>query len=69
LSAASGTPVASWILGCGIAGLLSDKLGRRKTIVILCIIALVGMIIQSSVRNYWGLMVGRMVNGVSMGKS
>ncbi|OQU99843.1 hypothetical protein CLAIMM_05421 [Cladophialophora immunda] len=67
LSAASGTPVASWILGCGIAGLLANKLGRRKTIVVLCIIALVGMVIQSSVRNYWGLMVGRMVNGVSMG--
>ncbi|KAK5164156.1 uncharacterized protein LTR77_010247 [Saxophila tyrrhenica] len=68
LSAASGTPLVGWILGCALASYLNSRFGRKKTLVILCIIALVGMIIQCAVANYWALMVGRLINSFSMGK-
>ncbi|KAI1846170.1 hypothetical protein JX266_007695 [Neoarthrinium moseri] len=67
LSAASGTPIAGWIVGCLTAGYVTSKFGRKKTMVIICLIALVGMVIQCAVRNYWALMVGRLINAVSMG--
>ena len=67
ISIASGTPIAGWIVGCLIASYLTSGLGRKKTIVILCIIALIGMIMQCAIRSYWGLMAGRLVNAISMG--
>lgn len=33
----------------------------------ICVIALVGMVIQCAAHNYWALMVGRIINAVSMG--
>lgn len=35
---------------------------------IVCGIGIIGMIMQCSIPNYWGLMAGRLVNAVSMGK-
>ncbi|KAH8896852.1 putative transporter [Thozetella sp. PMI_491] len=68
LSAASGTPIAGWIIGCLLAGFLTKSLGRKWTIVIICVIALIGMILQAAVLNYWVLMTGRLINAFSMGK-
>ncbi|BCS25261.1 uncharacterized protein APUU_41705S [Aspergillus puulaauensis] len=45
LSTASGTPIAGWIVGCFVASYLTSSLGRRKTIMILCAVGLVGIII------------------------
>lgn len=67
LSAASGTPIAGWIIGCLIAGFLTRSIGRKMTIVIICVIGLIGMIIQAAVVNYWALMIGRLINAFSMG--
>ncbi|OAA57395.1 General substrate transporter [Niveomyces insectorum RCEF 264] len=67
LSVASGTPLAGWIIGCALASLLTSRFGRRKTIMVICVIALVGMVIQCAAHNYWALMVGRIVNALSMG--
>jgi MFS transporter, SP family, sugar:H+ symporter len=50
-----------------VAGFLTRNFGRRMTIVILCIIALVGMIIQAATHNFWALMMGRLINSLSMG--
>ncbi|KAL4808236.1 general substrate transporter [Aspergillus unguis] len=67
LSTASGTPIAGWIVGCFVANYLTSGLGRRRTIMILCGIALVGMIMQCAISSFWGIMAGRLVNAVSMG--
>ncbi|OJD31516.1 general substrate transporter [Diplodia corticola] len=67
LSIASGTPIAGWVIGCVVASEITRRLGRRLTVVIICIIAIVGIIIQSAVSNYWAIMAGRLVNSVSMG--
>ncbi|KAI9740153.1 MAG: hypothetical protein M1834_004731 [Cirrosporium novae-zelandiae] len=67
LSAASGTPIAGWVIGCCIASSITRRLGRKLTVVVICCIAIVGIILQPSIPNYWGLMVGRLINSVSMG--
>lgn len=67
LSVASGTPIAGWIVGCLAASYLTSWFGRKMTIIILCVIAIIGMIMQCAIRNYWGLMAGRLVNALSMG--
>ncbi|KAF4470301.1 Major facilitator superfamily domain general substrate transporter [Fusarium albosuccineum] len=67
LSIATGTPIAGWIIGCVVASYLTSGLGRKMTIVIVCLIALVGMILQCAIDSYWGIMAGRLVNAVSMG--
>lgn len=67
LSIASGTPIAGWVIGCVIASEITRRLGRRLTVVVICVIAIVGIIIQSAVNNYWAIMAGRLVNSVSMG--
>ncbi|CAG9970408.1 unnamed protein product [Clonostachys byssicola] len=67
LSAASGTPIAGWIIGCVLAGYLTSTFGRKMTIITICVVALIGMVIQAAVLNYWVLMVGRLINAFSMG--
>ncbi|CAH0027792.1 unnamed protein product [Clonostachys rhizophaga] len=67
LSAASGTPIARWIIGCLLAGYLTSTFGRKMTIITICVVALIGMVIQAAVLNYWVLMVGRLINAFSMG--
>lgn len=54
-------------MGCLIASYLTSSLGRKKTIVIVCVVALIGMIMQCAIPSYWGLMAGRLVNALSMG--
>lgn len=39
------------------------------TIITICVIALIGMVIQAAVLNYWVLMAGRLINALSMGMS
>lgn len=67
LSIASGTPIAGWVIGCVIASEITRRLGRRMTVVVICIIAIVGITIQAAVNNYWAIMAGRLVNSISMG--
>ncbi|KAJ5579517.1 uncharacterized protein N7459_005502 [Penicillium hispanicum] len=67
ISAASGTPIAGWIIGCFMAGLITRSLGRKRTIWVICGIAIVGIILQCAIPSYWGIMVGRLINSISMG--
>ncbi|CAI6094856.1 unnamed protein product [Clonostachys chloroleuca] len=69
LSAASGTPIAGWIIGCLLAGYLTSTFRRKMTIITICVVALIGMVIQAAVLNYWVLMAGRLINALSMGMS
>ncbi len=67
ISVASGTPIAGWVLGCLISSEVSRVLGRKMTVVVICAIAIVGIVLQPSIPNYWGVMAGRLINSVSMG--
>ncbi|KAL3460121.1 general substrate transporter [Aspergillus heterothallicus] len=66
-SAGTGTANAGLVIGCLIAGAIGNKLGRKWSIILLVTIALIGMVIQNAIQSYWAVMVGRMVNAMSMG--
>ena len=65
-SAGSGTGNAGMAIGCIIASPLISRIGRKNTVLVILTIALIGMVIQNAVPNYWGIMVGRMINAISM---
>jgi SP family sugar:H+ symporter-like MFS transporter len=68
LSTGSGTPQAGLALGCLIAGTIGRRVGRVKSFYLAAAISIVGVLIQATtMRSYWQLMTGRIVNSVSMG--
>jgi SP family sugar:H+ symporter-like MFS transporter len=68
LSTGSGTPQAGLALGCLIAGTVGRRIGRVKSFYLAAAISVVGVLIQAAtMRSYWQLMTGRVVNSVSMG--
>jgi sugar porter (SP) family MFS transporter len=56
----------SW-LGSLISGILTDRLGRKTSIMIGCIIWVIGCIITTASQNVAMLIVGRVINGLSVG--
>ncbi|KAF4121877.1 Sugar (and other) transporter [Geosmithia morbida] len=56
----------SW-LGALISGYVSDILGRKKSIMIGCIVWLIGSIISCASQNIPMLAIGRMINGLAVG--
>jgi SP family sugar:H+ symporter-like MFS transporter len=68
LSTGSGTPQAGLALGCLLAGTIGRRVGRVKSFYLAAAISIVGVLIQATtMRSYWQLMAGRVVNSVSMG--
>ncbi|XP_062513936.1 glucose transporter GlcP-like [Corticium candelabrum] len=63
--------VGSFSLGCFggalIAGVMSDKLGRRKTIISGGLMFVVGGSVQSAAVQIWMVFVGRVIAGVGVG--
>ena len=53
-------------IGCMIAGPFISRVGRKNTVLAILVLAFIGMIMQNAIPSYWGIMVGRMVNAVSM---
>ncbi|KAI9712589.1 MAG: hypothetical protein M1828_001655 [Chrysothrix sp. TS-e1954] len=53
----------SW-LGALISGFISDTLGRKKSIIIGCVIWVIGSIIIAASQNIGMLVVGRIINGL-----
>ncbi|RAH68561.1 sugar porter family MFS transporter [Aspergillus aculeatinus CBS 121060] len=53
--------------GALAAGFLSDRLGRRYSLVIACCIWIVGAAIQCSAQNVAHLVVGRVISGLAVG--
>jgi SP family sugar:H+ symporter-like MFS transporter len=49
-----------------VAGPIIERLGRRYTVGVICALAFTGMTISNAVPSYWGVMAGRIINGVSM---
>ncbi|RAH72521.1 sugar porter family MFS transporter [Aspergillus aculeatinus CBS 121060] len=56
----------SW-LGALISGPLSDRIGRKTSIMVGCVIWLIGSIIICASQNIGMLVVGRIINGLSVG--
>jgi sugar porter (SP) family MFS transporter len=59
-------PAGSW-LGALISGPLSDRLGRKTSIMIGCVIWLIGSTIICASQNVAMLVVGRIINGLAVG--
>lgn len=55
------------VFGSLMGGLTMDRFGRRKTILIGALIALVGAILQSAAQNLAMILVGRIVAGWAVG--
>jgi len=58
---------AGSVVGSAIAGPISDKIGRRDSIMFACIFWLIGTAIQVACQNYGQLIAGRVLNGITVG--
>ena len=58
---------AGSVVGSAAAGPLSDKFGRRDSIMIACIFWLIGTSVQVSCQNWGQLIAGRVINGFTVG--
>lgn len=58
---------AGSVVGSIIAGPVSDRIGRRDSIMFACLWWLAGTAIQAGVRGFGTLMAGRVLNGVCVG--
>jgi MFS transporter, SP family, sugar:H+ symporter len=67
-SVGSGTPNAGMAIGCLLGGYANQWLGRKRCIALLSVIAIIGIILQVSIDSYWGIIAGRTINGLSVGK-
>lgn len=54
-------------IGALLSGYLTDKLGRRRAIQVGCLIWIIGSIISCAAQNIAMLIVGRFINGISVG--
>lgn len=62
ISVATGTGSAGIILGCLLAPMLTTKLGRKPTFLVLSVIKIVGITLEvTAVKSFWQLVVGRIV--------
>lgn len=59
-------PAGSW-LGALISGYVSDVFGRKKAIILGCVIWVIGSTIICASQNIAMLVVGRVINGLSVG--
>ncbi|KAK4222818.1 high-affinity glucose transporter [Podospora fimiseda] len=58
---------AGSVVGSAVAGPISDKIGRRDSIMFACIFWLIGTAVQVACQNYGQLIAGRVLNGFTVG--
>ncbi|KAL4870819.1 hypothetical protein BDV12DRAFT_184185 [Aspergillus spectabilis] len=58
---------AGSVVGSAIAGYVSDKIGRRDSIMFACLWWLVGTAVQTATNGFGSLIAGRVLNGVCVG--
>jgi sugar porter (SP) family MFS transporter len=63
--------VNAWIFGAMVGSLscghFSDKLGRKKVLMLNCVFMIVGGVVQAAVSNVWAFAAGRLVSGLASG--
>lgn len=59
-------PLIGALFGAFFAGDVANKLGRRKTLIIIDLIVIVGSAIQL-INNFFSIMIGRIIVGVGAG--
>jgi SP family myo-inositol transporter-like MFS transporter 13 len=52
-----------------LAGILADKLGRRRVILVADILFTVGAFIQAVTNEVWGMILGRSIVGLAVGSA
>lgn len=57
------------LVGCILAALFGDKLGRRRTLWTGTGISAIGAVLQAAAHSFPMLMLGRVVNGIGNGES
>ena len=57
------------IIGAGLSGPISDKLGRRKVVFIIAIIYIIGSLLMAVANSVDLLVIGRLVIGLGVGSS
>ncbi|KAH8802563.1 general substrate transporter [Xylogone sp. PMI_703] len=55
------------LIGCGIAAVLGFRLGRKKTLMVGCVIVMIGAAIQASSHSKGQMIVGRIITGTGTG--
>lgn len=58
---------AGSVVGSVIAGPISNKIGRRDSIMVACMFWLVGTAVQVSTNGFGSLIAGRILNGITVG--
>jgi len=58
---------AGSVVGSAVAGPISDKIGRRDSIMFACLFWLIGTAVQVACQNYGQLIAGRVLNGFTVG--
>lgn len=61
--------IAACVIGALIGGPLSDKIGRRPTIIIAAVLFAIGAAVLTISTAYWMLLVGRIILGFGVGKA
>lgn len=66
-SAGSSVPRVGVIFGAFICHMLSDRFGRRMTLLITCILFIAAAIVEVATNTFWSITVGRLLNSVPIG--
>jgi SP family sugar:H+ symporter-like MFS transporter len=67
-SAGSSIPIAGLAAGSLASGWVGNALGRIRTLQLSTVIAVIGILIQSTTfKSYWQLVIGRIVNAIGLG--
>ena len=54
-----------FLIGSTLAGILADKIGRKKTLIIGIVISSATILIQSFLKNFWAYAILRFITGVA----
>ncbi|KAL4870638.1 hypothetical protein BDV12DRAFT_165523 [Aspergillus spectabilis] len=57
------------LIASPLAGILADKLGRRKVILVADILFTIGALIQAATSEVWGMIIGRSIVGLAVGSA
>jgi SP family myo-inositol transporter-like MFS transporter 13 len=57
------------LIASPLAGILADRLGRRKVILVADILFTIGALIQAATSEVWGMIIGRSIVGFAVGSA